>query len=613
MVNVGSRQPLMHAGAQYGRVPSIISQSVPVKSDLPRIYEYRTYLTELYGEVLHKVPLDIGFTCPHRYPDGSGGCSFCPGDGARAAQLGDEQNIAAQVRAGVNFARRRYGARAFMAYLQAYTSTFGSTSALHRLVSEILCQHDFRAIAFGTRPDCLSDSVLTFMTELNARLDVWAELGVQTMQDRTLRRINRGHDSRASREAIMRLHDAGLKTAVHLIIGLPGETIDDYYDTLKQLEPLPINGLKLHNLHVLKGTALAAEYEKNPFPLLDEHQYCEILLKLLPLIPADRPIIRLTTDTPEGQLIAPRWCMEKGRFRKYLDNQLRQRQIHQGMAFIPSRPAGPLPLELVVTNDGSLTFWNPEIKEHYHSPVGARSEAWDKYVKPAGLETRFSQNGMTRLLDIGFGLGYNSLVTLDLALRREACVHIVGLEIDRRVVTAAAQALQETDTSFNWNACLEVLASGEIWHQDGCSLQLIWGDARHTVKLLSEPFDLIWLDAFSTQRNSELWTVDFFRYLLPLLQPSGSIFTSCAAIPVRGGLRQACFFVGETEPFGRPRGGTIASRDPGNITEPLPESDLLLMETSRGIPYRDPNGTQCNKEILRARQQEIVHSNTTVR
>jgi len=576
----------------------------------PYIYEYRTYLKKQYGEVLHKVPLDVGFTCPHRHRDGSGGCTFCPEDGARAVQLGDLTEIDEQIRAGVNFARRRYNARAFMAYLQAFTSTFGSTAVLRRLVTEILCQYDFRAIAFGARPDCLSEAVLRFLGELNKELDVWIELGVQTMQDATLLRINRGHDSHANREAILRLHAAGVKTAVHLIIGLPGETIDDYCDTLQQLESLPIDGIKLHNLHVIRGTTLAAEYRKKPFPLPNEHQYCEILLKLLPLIPADRPIIRLTTDTPEELLVAPRWNMEKGRFRKFLSSQLRQRQIYQGMALAEEYVPRPLQHTTVITGDGSITFWNPEVKEHYHSPTGARSEAWYKYALPAGLTERFTRRESIRLLDICFGLGYNSLVTLDLALSHQAEVHIIGLEIDRRVVAAAAGQLRETDTAFAWNECLSSLVRDGIWQQNGCTIEIIWGDARHVVKQLSDPFDLIWLDAFSTQRNSELWTVDFFRSLYPLLLPHGSLFTYCAAIPVRSGLRQAGFFVGKTEPFGSPRGGTIASRDPDAVTLTLPQHELLLMQTSRGIPYRDPDNTRSNKEILRARQEEILRFKT---
>jgi radical SAM protein (TIGR01212 family) len=577
-----------------------------IMSNQPYIYEYRTYLKKYYGEVLHRVPLDVGFTCPHRRQDGSGGCTFCPEDGARAVQLGEITRLGEQISAGVSFARRRYGAKAFMAYLQAFTSTFGSTTHLRRLVSEILSGHDFRAISFGTRPDCLSPTSVSFLQELQQEIDVWVELGVQTMQDRTLRRINRGHDSKTSRNAILRLGQAGIKTAVHLIIGLPGEHIDDYRDTLSQLAPLPIDGFKIHNLHIIKNTRLAEEYAHRPFPLYDEHQYCEILLQLLPFIPADRPIIRLTTDTEENLLVAPRWHMDKGRFRKYLADQLRQRQIFQGAALSPPARPDSLPHVPVVTDDGSITFWNPEVKEHYHSPAGARGEALHKYVLPSALPARLRDRLPIRILDICFGLGYNSLVSLDLALGRQARLDIIGLEIDQRVVRAAAQQLQEKNTAFDWNGCLHQAATGNRWQKDNCSLQLLWGDARHTTRTLNGKFDLIWLDAFSTQRNSELWTVDFFRALYPLLHDHGAIYTYCAAIPVRSGFRNAGFFVGETEPFGRQRGGTVAARAPDIITLPLPERDLFLMTTSRGIPYRDPDGARSNKEILRARQEEIL-------
>jgi hypothetical protein len=138
-------------------------------------------------------------------------------------------------------------------------------------------------------------------------------------------------------------------------------------------------------------------------------------------------------------------------------------------------------------------------------------------------------------------------------------------------------------------------------------IQLLWGDARHTAKKLSAPFDLIWLDAFSTQRNSELWTVDFFKKLKRVIKPDGVLLTYCAALPVRSGLLEAGFFVGETQPVGRKRGGTLAALQLDAITLPLSDHELkTLRETTRGLPYRDPHGVWTNKEILRNRQERIL-------
>ncbi len=575
----------------------------------PLIFEYRDYLRSRYGEVLHRVPLDVGAGCPHRKPDGSGGCTFCPEDGARAVQLKDTQDIGKQVQAGVTFAQKRYNAKAFMAYLQAYTATFGSSRQLQLLVHEICKEQQFHAITFGTRPDCISENVLTYLQELNKRLDVWVELGVQTVHDQTLNQINRGHDWNTSRKTINRLHKAGLQVGIHLIIGLPGETLTQYKETVKTVCALPINALKLHNLHIIKETELERQFLEQPFPLFSEHEYIDILLHLLPLIPAALPIIRLTTDTPAHLLTAPRWSMSKGQFRGYLFQQMKKLQVYQGMACAPPAQA-PSPEEKklqdkVTTQDGSITFWNAEMKEHYHTMAGARSEAQQKYSQPGQLDKRLTK-GKVRILDICFGLGYNSLLACEQAVKHGAQLDITALELDKGVVQAASQHLAEHNTCFDWKKCLSTLHQKGHWEYEGCSITLLWGDARHTVNSAHGPFDLIWLDAFSTQRNSELWTIDFFKTLYPLLDAQGALLTYCAAIPVRSAFLEVGFHVGETAAFGRERGGTIVTKRQELIERPLPERDLFLIKTPRGIPYRDPDGIRSNKEILRHREQEIL-------
>ncbi len=579
------------------------------------IYGYREFLLKRYGQVLHRIPIDAAFSCPHRNADGSGGCSFCSESGARATQLGDLTDIRAQIRAGVKFAKKRYNAKGFMAYFQAFTSTFTSVDTLDSLIDLISKEEEFRAIIFGTRPDCLPDEVVRYLVKLQQRLDVWVELGVQTTHDSTLLRINRGHDFAASREAILKLHTAGVSVAVHLILGLPGETIEDFHRTIKTISALPISAIKLHNLHVIEGTSLAREYNKQPFPLFNEHEYAEILLNLLPLIPAEIPIIRLTTDSDENSLIAPRWSMSKGQFRNHLEKMMLSRGVRQGMyhkqqSRVEKSPTKTETLEPVRTDDGSITFWNSIVKEHYHSQAGARSEANLKYCLPADLKKRLSE-GKIRILDVCFGLGYNSLTSCELALSSGSELEIVGLELNRGVVKLAAEKIEEADTFFDWSKCLSNVAANGNWSEKNCSIQLLWGDARHTVSQLEGQFDLIWLDAFSTQRNSELWTVDFFTKLLPLLKNTGMLCTYSAAIPVRAGFIKAGFHIGESEPFGRERGGTIAARKARFIKRQIPERDKYLLATTRGIPYRDPTGTRTNKEILRAREQEILEHKKT--
>ena len=188
-------------------------------------------------------------------------------------------------------------------------------------------------------------------------------------------------------------------------------------------------------------------------------------------------------------------------------------------------------------------------------------------------------------------------------------LRITALEMDRRVVGAAAKNIQPLPTdSFDWKQCLtELYLQGQSAignHQS----EMLWGDARYTItKLREHLFDLVFLDAFSTQRNSELWTVDFFRKLKRAMKPDAVLLTYCAALPVRSGLLEAGFFVGETEPVGRQRGGTMAAMREGDIERPLPDHELdMIRNTTRGLPYRDPHGVWTNKEILRDRQERIV-------
>ncbi len=575
------------------------------------IFEYRDYLRKRYGEVLYRIPVDTGASCPNRGADGSGGCTFCGEDGSRAAQLGEAKDLGRQLELGVRFAERRYKANAFMAYLQAFTCTFQQVELLDAQVRQILGQKGIRAITFGTRPDCLTPKVLDYLQTLQQRVDVWVELGVQSIHDTTLARINRGHDWQCSKRAIQELERRGLSCAVHLILGLPGETVDDMRASIDAVCSLPVLALKLHNLHIVKDTRLAEEFAAAPFPVYDEHSYCELLLELLPFIPAGIAIIRLNTDTAEDRLVAPRWSMSKGQFRRFLARQMRARNVVQGQAVrgrhfpVKAAQLKTSSAEPVTTDDGSITFYNAAIKEHYHSLAGARSEAEKTYINPGRLVQRLHKRKI-RLLDICFGLGYNSLLACERCLEIGGRLDITALEMDTTVVEQAARRMIMPDAALNWKACLRALVDSGRWSEKGCSIRILWGDARYTVGTLSGVFDLIWLDAFSSQRNSELWTVDFFRKLSALLAVDGALLTYSAAIPVRSGLLQAGFFVGKTEPFGKVQGGTIATLDPRYISRHLSEKERSLIASRRGTPYRDPSGTRTNREILRAREYEIV-------
>jgi len=398
-----------------------------------------------YGDALYRVPVDLGYGCPNRDADGSGGCSFCAEDGGRAQQISGLTELSAQVAAGVDFARRRYGAKNFMLYIQAYTGTFADIDLFIQQIHELLGYANFCAISIGTRPDCLPQRIIDFLSELNRRIEVWVELGIQSTHDETLARINRGHDWSCSRLAVIKLAEAGLKVAPHLILGLPGEGLSEWKLSADRIAELPVAAIKIHNLHVIKGSALAEEFEKVPFPLLNEHQYAAGVIEVIRRLPPDIPVIRLTTDTPEDQLIVPQWSMTKGEFSRFLVDTMCFQGVAQGDLYTKSRREQPkqhsVSFEPLTTDDGSITFWSQSFKEHYHSRHGAGAEAVAKFVMPSKIEDRLKR-GDLRLLDICFGLGYNSLAACEIAESGQSGnLLITAIEIDINVINASAETI----------------------------------------------------------------------------------------------------------------------------------------------------------------------------
>jgi len=295
-------------------------------------YTYRQFMIDRYGVQLQRIPIDLGFGCPNRTANGDGGCLFCAEDGGRAIQTRRAKQWDDQIKSAINFATERYGAEHFMGYCQAYSGSFASHKQQCDSFNKILSHTNFRAFSIGTRPDCLPQKTIELFQELSTQTDLWVELGVQTTNDSTLLRINRGHNWACSRDAIERLHNAGIPCAVHLIFGLPGETDADYHKTAKEIAALPISGIKFHNLHVIKKTQLAEHFSVSPFPLLDEHDYAETVIDAIQMISPQIPVMRLQTDTLSKALIAPRWIMKKGQFIDYVTLQMNKRGIRQGDA-----------------------------------------------------------------------------------------------------------------------------------------------------------------------------------------------------------------------------------------------------------------------------------------
>ena len=249
-----------------------------------------------------------------------------------------------------------------------------------------------------------------------------------------------------------------------------------------------------------------------------------------------------------------------------------------------------------------MTFFSSDWKEHYHSKRGARLEALKKFVEPAGLSHKL-QAAPIKLLDVCFGLGNNSLAALCAANHARHPVDITALEIDKRVVRAAAEAFQPVATDpVNWNETLQKLLSGPISLPRIGTIDLRFGDARYLVQLLkSGSFDIIFHDPFSSQHCPELWTVEFFQQLYRILKPDGILLTYASALPVRSALHEADFLIGETHPGHSMGNGTLAVKQLKDLTGP----SLEIPAVRRSIPYRDPYLCATSKTILRNRQEAL--------
>lgn len=265
-----------------------------------------------YGERVHKIAIDAGFTCPNL--DGSkgrGGCTFC--NNASFSPNGrSPPTISEQIAAGRQVIRKRTGAKKYLAYFQAYSNTYADVARLRKLYDQALAEPDVIGLAVGTRPDCVPDPVLDLLATYHGRgLEIWLELGLQSAFDETLKRVNRGHDFAAYKSAVLRARKRGLQVCTHLIIGLPGETRWHCEITLERVLALGVDGLKLHPLHVVKGTQLANTWRRGEYQPLTLDEYIEIATHLIQHTPPEVIFHRVTATASKQILLAPDWCSQK--------------------------------------------------------------------------------------------------------------------------------------------------------------------------------------------------------------------------------------------------------------------------------------------------------------
>ncbi|MCR5587963.1 MAG: TIGR01212 family radical SAM protein [Lachnospiraceae bacterium] len=290
------------------------------------------YLRDTFGEKVYKIALDGGFTCPNRDGKiGYGGCIFCSGEGSGDFAENASLSITEQIERGKSKVEKKMpsGKRGkYIAYFQAFTSTYGPIDKLRRLFTEAINHPDVVAISIGTRPDCLgldstNSDILDLLSELNHIKPVWIELGLQTTKEDSVKYIRRGYPTIVYDNAVVALRERNINVITHVILGLPGETKEDMIRTVKHVAEVHSDGIKLQLLHVLKGTDLAKDYEMGNFQVLTLDEYVDIVVSCLKVLPPEMVIHRITGDGNKNSLIAPLWSGDKKRVLNTLNAAIR--------------------------------------------------------------------------------------------------------------------------------------------------------------------------------------------------------------------------------------------------------------------------------------------------
>ncbi len=307
-----------------------------------RYFSYKFFLQHQFGSRVQRVSVDGGFTCPNA--DGTvatGGCVFCNNQSFSPSRrlniaTSARHSIREQVEEGIRRLARRYGdCRQFIAYFQPATNTYAPVERLRWLYHQALADPRVIGLAIGTRPDCVDDAVLELLAELSQQTFLSVEYGMQTVHERSLQWMNRGHSHAAMTEAVTRSRGRGFEIGTHVIFGLPGESRLDMLATACELARLNVDAVKLHNLYVVEGTPLAGQFRRGDVQLIDRDTYVAAVVDALEVLPPHTVIQRIGGDAPEKYFVAPTWCLDKTGLRLAIDQELQRRDTWQGKAWHP--------------------------------------------------------------------------------------------------------------------------------------------------------------------------------------------------------------------------------------------------------------------------------------
>jgi uncharacterized protein len=308
-----------------------VSEIIAKNTSARRYNAFGHYIKGLYHAPVYKVNVDAGFTCPNR--DGSvatGGCIYCNNNSFRPEACTSAESVRTQIERGIPYLRSRYGAEKFIVYFQPYSNTYATVETLEKLYHEALDNPGVIGLAIGTRPDCVDEAKLALLERLARDHFVLVEYGLQSIYDKTLAFINRGHDYACFKEALRLTADKGIRVGAHVILGFPTETREEMLGMAEELSRLPIEFLKVHQLQVVKGTALAEMYAAREFRTFGYHEWIEMLADFLERLSPEIVLQRLFASAPDDILIAPLWHKTRYQLLQDLDAYMAKRGSCQG-------------------------------------------------------------------------------------------------------------------------------------------------------------------------------------------------------------------------------------------------------------------------------------------
>ena len=296
--------------------------------------DYSSWIRKKLNGRVQKISIDAGFSCPNR--DGKlsyGGCTFCDNRTFNPAYCQPEKSIRQQIIEGKNFFSKKYPEMKYLAYFQAYSNTYGTLDDIRRKYEEALEMEGIVGIVIGTRPDCINGSFLDYIEKLKNDFFVTIEYGIESVNDQSLSRVNRGHNFQCSLNAIKATHDRGILTCGHIILGLPGESAEENIRQASIVSNLPLDILKLHQLQIIKGTRLAAEYNDRPFKLYTSDEYIRLVSAYIERLRKDIVLERFVSQSPAEMLVAPKWGLKNHEFTHKLISYMKSHGAYQGRLF----------------------------------------------------------------------------------------------------------------------------------------------------------------------------------------------------------------------------------------------------------------------------------------